>query len=47
MADEPVWTSGDKAVAGGLAAAIFAGVGAVIGSLVKDKMDKENREASK
>ena len=47
MADREIWTSGDKAAATGLTAALFAGLGAVLSRVLTDQMDKENREANK
>jgi hypothetical protein len=47
MADQQIWTSGDKVAAAGITTAIFAGLGAVLSRVFTDQMDKENREANR
>ena len=47
MADQQIWTSGDKVAAAGLTTALFAGLGAVLSRVFTDQMDKENREANR
>ena len=43
MADQPVWTPGEKAAALGIVGGILAGLATAIGSLVGSEIDKENR----
>jgi hypothetical protein len=47
MADQPVWTPGEKAAALGIVGGILTGVSMVVTSLLGSEIDKENREGSR
>jgi hypothetical protein len=47
MADQPVWTPGEKAATLGIVGGVLAGLATAIGSLIGSEIDKENREGSR
>jgi hypothetical protein len=47
MANNSVWSPGEKAAATGLAGALLGGVTTAIISLLNSEIDKENRESNK